>query len=546
MRAIESIVSAYLRLRDIKALSSLKEKRLQILASADGGDPFFAGLRGQCLEELSVIEHGISKYEAQGSSLPKNKAADQAAAAVEAFEGGAAAGYKVFGPIDVDPSECDDDAKMGREESDLSLLPSVMRPLPPDIYINFTTGQGWKKAGPVVVDASSMIEFGQNTEGRLINSRDVWSEGEFCSAISSDQGISIWAAGTNVVSNNSLQGAVEGCPGVLPKNWAIQSAPLGLVRTITLGTTDGIEWIEINWRGTTTSAGSFQVVPETVDRKSIAATDGEVWTNSMYFQVTQDDPSITGLNLDIWQYDDSVRSAFVGINGTSVYSERLVWSRKVCVTTLKAGAATAWIQPMIRSTNPLPMGTALDFSMRLGWPQLERRDFPTPAIRTDGRSASRVPAICELILSGLDSFGRCFSVYAQGRPRTPSTNGEVQPLLYLLVGGGGALDLRRDALVGTPSLEVISEVSRTISPPGSSAWAPDSKGKLAAAFSPRSQAISFDGALGHAESLEMPDGPFRVLIGSDGTGCWWNGDIQEIAIWLEECVPDNILQSLTI
>src|SRR5581483_3562195 len=58
---------------------------------------------------------------------------------------------------------------------------------------------------------------------------------------------------TNSLRTSDMTGAVAGSPGTLPNNWTQTSAPTGLTRTITLGSSIGFNSITINWTGTATS-----------------------------------------------------------------------------------------------------------------------------------------------------------------------------------------------------------------------------------------------------------------------------------------------------
>src|SRR5579859_8070296 len=61
MPAIQTIVETYVKFEDERALLALKAHRLKLLAMADESNPFFSGLRNQCLEDISAIEAGLIK-----------------------------------------------------------------------------------------------------------------------------------------------------------------------------------------------------------------------------------------------------------------------------------------------------------------------------------------------------------------------------------------------------------------------------------------------------------------------------------------------------
>ena len=85
---------------------------------------------------------------------------------------------------------------------------------------------------------------------------------------------------TNYVHNNTMQG---GAPGVYPTGWVATGA--GLTPTVVgVGKEDGIEYVDINWSGTSPSTGAFflTMMPNSTFPDAAA---GETWIGSAYLRI---------------------------------------------------------------------------------------------------------------------------------------------------------------------------------------------------------------------------------------------------------------------
>lgn len=200
-------------------------------------------------------------------------------------------------------------------------------------------------------------------------------------------------ARTNSIRNNTMVGAVAGTPGTRPTNWAAGS-DAGLVRTIVgTGTENGITYIEIRWLGTATSTSIVFPFESTTQ---VAAVNGQTWTASFYQKLVGGSASnVTAFTCRI-RFNDSGGSS-LGITSTALTptSANLRTQRNVEIETA-TDAATAYIQPQFQAT--VTNGAAIDFTIRIGLPQLELGAYVTTPILTSAAAVLRAADVNTLTL----------------------------------------------------------------------------------------------------------------------------------------------------
>ena len=174
----------------------------------------------------------------------------------------------------------------------------------------------------------------------------------------------------NAIRNNSMSGAANGSPGTLPTNWNIL-VPTGLTRTITVGTQASgpytVNIIDVNYAGTTSSTSAFQVKMETATQ--VAALTGQAWSESLWFSMPVDHAAITTFDMQIWEMTNVGALVTVGTSG-DLYTNRASFARRTFTRTTTGGGTVAFVQPVV-ITNSVTSGTAINFTLRIGWPQLE-------------------------------------------------------------------------------------------------------------------------------------------------------------------------------
>jgi hypothetical protein len=187
----------------------------------------------------------------------------------------------------------------------------------------------------------------------------------------------------NVIRNNTMVGAVAGTPGTLPTNWGVSSTGSGLTRTVVgTGTEDGINYIDVKYAGTTSAQVDIFIRPENIGTQT-AASSGQTWTQSFYLRLVEDVGGVfAGLaikNFYILELNaalSQLKAWLVSVNPTSaaLRTQRITHS----VTLTEATTAHVWMTSILR----IPTATTVDFTLRIGMPQLQLGSEATEVIPT--------------------------------------------------------------------------------------------------------------------------------------------------------------------
>lgn len=197
---------------------------------------------------------------------------------------------------------------------------------------------------------------------------------------------------TNFIRNNTMVNAAAGTPGTLPTGWATSIAP-GITRQVVgFGTVNGISYIDIRLTGTPTAPDllmnlSFE------SATNVSAAVSEIWTESAYFAISAG--SLTGVGsfaMTIGEIEAGGSILSFGAVSTATPTATL---QRYAQTRTLSNASTTRITPglWVYHTNN---STAVDVTLRVGMPQLERGEYATSVITTSNtggsvtRSADRI------------------------------------------------------------------------------------------------------------------------------------------------------------
>lgn len=190
---------------------------------------------------------------------------------------------------------------------------------------------------------------------------------------------------TNVVRNNTMQGAAVGTPGSTPTYWGIEGANTnGLVRTVVqVGVEDGIEFMDIRYAGVATANAVHQIGFDSTT-SAVAAT-GETWAGSVFVASIGEPVGVLDPRMEISERTEAGAQIGYGRAPIDLVPKRLSQSRVELLHAI--------VQPDVaRVSNKLVFayreGTAVDFTVRIGLPQLER-DRVTSPIKTSGAAVTR-------------------------------------------------------------------------------------------------------------------------------------------------------------
>lgn len=192
-------------------------------------------------------------------------------------------------------------------------------------------------------------------------------------------------AATNSIRNNSMAGAVAGTPGTLPNNWATAGGT-GLTREVVgTGVSQGVTYIDIRYSGTaaTTFLDIYPEVPLVV-----AATNSQAWTTSVFIQLVGGTFNGVPTVSQSLQQLDSGGAVLSGLI-TGVVSDTVdATFKRISRTYTTNNASTAFVRPVAAQIG-ITNGAAIDFTIRIGWPQLELGPVATSPIVTTGSTVTR-------------------------------------------------------------------------------------------------------------------------------------------------------------
>jgi hypothetical protein len=145
-----------------------------------------------------------------------------------------------------------------------------------------------------------------------------------------------------------------------------------------------------------------------------------------------------------------------------------------------------------------------------------------------------------LVLTGLPGFGAAYTAWGRGTPQAASSNATNQ---FLFDAGAGAT-------LGAAGYRATGNASWGENGGGHgglSAWTQNTSGKIAVAVAANDQAASFNGSSVTTTSNATVTASTLVTLGSvnNGSASFFNGNLEEIAIWFTQRVPNATLQAMT-
>lgn len=252
----------------------------------------------------------------------------------------------------------------------------------PSLDLNFATGVMDSRVN--FTRASSATYF--NSAGVLTTAATNAPRFDFNPTTLAPLGLETEEARTNSIRNNTMVGAVAGSPGTPPTNWAVNAGGGLSSSIIGSGTESGVPYVDINIAGTATGTVNLGISFDT----NVAATVGQSWSQSAYFRLASGSltPNAQPPQLVFQERNssNSVLTQAVQVISPAITSAPLVTQRSVySYTTTQATTAFISYDLFIQYT----VGQVVNFTLRIGAPQLELGAFATSAILTSGSTATR-------------------------------------------------------------------------------------------------------------------------------------------------------------
>lgn len=225
---------------------------------------------------------------------------------------------------------------------------------------------------------------------------------------------------TNSIRNNTMQGAVAGTPGTMPTNYSTFTSLTGLTRQVVgTGTEDGISYVDVKVSGTPSGSGIFGIYFETAT--GVAALSGQTWTSSNFCKLVAGSMTgITQINNTIAENNSG--GTYLTGNSTAFTptSSSLSSQRRSHTRTLN-NASTVFVFPYY---DLILTGVAIDFTLRIGLPQLELGAFATSVIPTTTAAATRNADVATMTGTNFSSWYNATegTLYVDGVPVLNGTN----------------------------------------------------------------------------------------------------------------------------
>ena len=242
------------------------------------------------------------------------------------------------------------------------------------------------------VDSQGVIQIAANDEPRFDHDP---TTGESLGLLVEEQR-------TNGIRNNTMVGAVAGTPGTLGTNWQSATPVSELNREIVgVGVANGISYIDLRYSGTVAAVRTVTIFPDT---EFTSAANNQSWAGSVYL-------ALVGGSMANITLVKPATSAFSSVPATigslgfldlqGVLSSSLLryeWSGSTPATDTASVRMSIAIQTAASG--------AVDFTLRIGMPQLEQGEFATSVIPTSGTAATRAADVASITGTNFSSWYR--------------------------------------------------------------------------------------------------------------------------------------------
>lgn len=245
---------------------------------------------------------------------------------------------------------------------------------------------------------SDIITFTRASTGTFFNSAGVLTSAavdaprfDYNPSTLAAQGLLIEESRTNSIRNNTMVGAVAGTPGTAPTNWSVSGLGTLTQQVVGTGTSNGITYIDVRFSGTTSTT---QLVIRFDVTGAIAASNGQSWAISAWLAVVGGSTANTNTYTLATNLFDA-GSVYLG-EGPSINlasPPTSTFTRYSGAGTI-ATANTASIRPYFYVL--FASGVAVDFTLRIGLPQLELGAFATSVIPTTTTALTRAADVASV------------------------------------------------------------------------------------------------------------------------------------------------------
>jgi hypothetical protein len=306
---------------------------------------------------------------------------------------------------------------------------------------------------------------------------------------------------------------------------------------VAFGVINGINYIDLQITGTT-NATAYVLTWEATTQ--IAASSGQTWASSWWWSIIGGDfTNVTAAFMDIRELDGAGSQLASGAVSVSLPTSAF---NRVSATRTNSIASTAYIQPRIRFV--VNNTAAVNFTLRIGLPQLELGAFATSVIPTTTTALTRNADAASMTGTDFSSwYNQTEGTFVVNFAIPNATDSRSQ-----LTAGDGTANERiiitnSSSLAGT-AFRVVDGGSDQCDISRSQSFANNATVKVAGAYKVNDFAISQNGgSVGTDTSGTLPT-VTTLFIGTNGVVQYSNSYIQRIAYYPVRNA-DSQLQALT-
>lgn len=334
------------------------------------------------------------------------------------------------------------------------------------------------------------------------------------------QGLLCEAAVTNAIRNNTMVGAVAGTPGTPPTHWTATGNGNGLTRQIVgQGTEDGIDYIDVKYSGTSSASSVMEIYPQ--DWPQTPAAAGQIWTGGFFLRLVAGSWANVSANIALVVFDSG--GAYIDQSGKPISpASGPLKTQFTSWTYAPTNGAVAFIRESLVFF--YSAGVTIDFTLRIGLPQLAQTSEITTPIKTSGSAVARAEDFV-LITNPQALADQCYIV----RGRTPIMSPSSLSAMVFQVDDGTYNNRRSIAYYAGRmyAIAVVGGVGQVTLDLG--AVANNTDFVIAARFADNNFAASMNGgAVVTNTSGANPLGLTTARLGSAGGADPWNSTIRKI------------------
>lgn len=345
---------------------------------------------------------------------------------------------------------------------------------------------------------------------------------------------------TNHVRNSTMVGVVTGSPGTLPTNWT-SSVRAGITQSIVAtGTLNGIQYVDVKFSGTASSNGDLRI---SFDADAfVAAAPSQSWTLSAYYALVSGNAPTGRTFHSTITFRDSGGAEIVAMQSPNIASGLTSALQRFIFSPAASPALTAYVHPYFGCT--VQIGDVVDFTLRIGAPQLEQKAFATSYIATSGTARTRQ-----------DDALRCSTLASQAWFNQAEGSVVVRARRYHVAANGSLCEWANGSVtnrvltlvrINRQSAVEITNASATTSATCLTAHGASDEFRAASAVGPSGNAISLNGgAVGVGGSAPVGSGYTTFDIGRTAWAATYFGGTIARLDYYNRRLSNAELQALT-